>query len=169
MAKKIERRESDIHGSGVFAKKKIKKGEPIVQYKGKLITHEEADETHYGDVTTGHTFLFTLNDTYVIDANVDGNIAMWINCSCEPNAQAFVHQHHSGNPKKDKVIIEALRKIRPGEEITYDYGFEFDIPYTKKLLKAWECKCGKTSCTGSMLKPKKKKNHKKKGSKKTRK
>ena len=42
MAKKIERRESDIHGSGVFAKKKIKKGEPIVQYKGKLITHEEA-------------------------------------------------------------------------------------------------------------------------------
>lgn len=155
MAKKIERRDSPIHGSGVFATTKIRKGEPIVEYKGRLITHEEADELYHGDIDTGHTFLFTLNEKYIVNANEDGNVARWINHSCAPNAIAFVHEHKKGNPRKDKVIIEALRKIRPGEEITYDYGFEFDVPYTKKLLKIWACRCGAPNCTGTMLKPKK--------------
>ena len=155
MAKKIERRNSRIHGSGVFATETIRKGEPIVEYKGKLITHAEADALHHGDIDTGHTFLFTLNEKWIIDANRKGNIAMWINHSCEPNAIAFVHEHKSGKLKKDKVIIEALRKILPGEEITYDYGFEFDVPYTKKLLKIWACRCGAPACTGTMLKPRK--------------
>lgn len=156
MPKKIERRDSKIHGRGVFATRKIKKGEPIVEYKGRLITHEEADANYHGDVDSGHTFLFTLNDKWIINANEKGNIARWINHSCEPNAIAYVHEHESGKPKKDKVIIEALRKIEQGEEITYDYGFEFEMPYTKKLLKIWGCRCGSPRCTGTMLKPKKK-------------
>ncbi|MCW5898405.1 MAG: SET domain-containing protein-lysine N-methyltransferase [Flavobacteriales bacterium] len=154
--KKIEHRDSKIHGRGVFAVKRIKKGEPIVEYKGQLIRHEEADERYYSDVETGHTFLFTLNDKWIVDANVDGNIAKWINHSCAPNAVAFIHGHKSGKPKKDRVIIEARRKIEPGEEITYDYGFEFEVPYTKKLLKTWACRCGAPNCIGTMLKPKKK-------------
>ncbi len=157
MALKIVRRRSPIHGNGVFAKELIRKGEPIVEYKGKLITHEEADKNHHADIDTGHTFLFTLNDHYIIDAEQGGNIARWINSSCEPNSIAFVHEHDSGDPRKEKVIIEALRTIRPGEEITYDYGFEFDVPYTKRLLKIWACHCGRSSCRGTMLKPKNKK------------
>ena len=156
MAKKIERRESDIHGSGVFAKKKIKKGEPIVQYKGKLITHEEADETHYGDVTTGHTFLFTLNDTYVIDANVDGNIARWINHSCQPNCEAVIEENGKGKRQKDKIFIQAIRDIAAGEELTYNYGIVLDEPHTAKLKKLWACRCGAKRCTGTMLQPKRK-------------
>lgn len=154
MAKKIERRNSPIHGNGVFAKIDIAKGEPIVQYKGKLITHDEADKKHHGDIETGHTFLFSLNEKWIVNANEEGNIARWINHSCEPNAIAYVHEHKSGKLKKDKIIIEALRPIKAGEEITYDYGFEFDVPYTKKLLTAWACRCGSTRCTGTMLKPK---------------
>jgi SET domain-containing protein len=155
MGKKIERRNSPIHGTGVFSCKRIRKGEPIVEYKGALITHQQADELHHGDIDTGHTFLFTLNDKWIIDANRKGNVARWINHSCAPNAIAFVHEHKSGKAKKDKVIIEALRDIEPGEEITYDYGFEFDVPYTKKLLAIWACRCGAPQCTGTMLKPKK--------------
>ncbi len=153
---KIERRRSNIHGNGVFATETIRKGEPIVEYKGKLITHEEADELHFNDIDTGHTFLFTLNDEWIVDANGRGNIAKWINCSCDPNSIAFIHEDEGGDLKKEKVIIEALRTIKPGEEITYDYGFEFDVPYTKKLLKIWACRCGSPNCRGTMLKSKEK-------------
>ena len=151
---KIERRRSRIHGNGVFATGTIRKGEHIVEYKGRLITHDQADELHYNDINTGHTFLFTLNDEWIVDANVRGNIAKWINCSCDPNSIAYIHEDESGDPKKEKVIIEALRTIKAGEEITYDYGFEFDVPYTKKLLKTWACHCGSPNCRGTMLKPK---------------
>jgi len=151
---KIKRRRSAIHGNGVFATANIRKGEEIVEYKGKLITHDEADAMHYGDINTGHTFLFTLNDEWIVDANVRGNIAKWINCSCEPNSIAYVHEHDGGDRRKDKVIIEALRTIKAGEEITYDYGFEFDVPYTKSLLQTWACRCGSPKCRGTMLKGK---------------
>ena len=87
-------------------------------------------------------------------------MARWINHSCAPNAIAFVHEHKSGKAKKEKVIIEALRDIEADEEITYDYGFEFDVPYTKKLLSIWACRCGAPNCTGTMLKPKKKEGRK---------
>src|SRR5699024_9325524 len=68
---KIEARLSPIHGNGVFAIEPIKKGERIVRYKGKLRTHAEVDEEYGDEDENGHTFLFTLNDDYVIDANVD--------------------------------------------------------------------------------------------------
>lgn len=151
---KIAKRRSGIHGNGVIAIAPIKKGEHIVEYKGKIITHAEADEQYYSDVGSGHTFLFTLNEDWIVDANVNGNIARWINTGCEPNAIAFIHSEDrkKPDPRKDRVLIEALRKIEIGEEIIYDYGFEFDVPYTPELLKAWECRCGSPKCTGSMLK-----------------
>ncbi|MFN6177995.1 MAG: SET domain-containing protein [Flavobacteriales bacterium] len=154
---KIVRRRSKIHGNGVFAVAPIRKGEHIVEYKGRLITHDQADEQYHGDVASGHTFLFTLNDQWILDANVKGNVARWINTSCEPNAIAFVHEEKKKNPdpKNDRVIIEALRSIEPGEEIFYDYGFEFDLPYTKELLKTWACRCGSKKCRGTMLSGKK--------------
>ena len=111
-------------------------------------------DRYYSDVGSGHTFLFTLNEDWIVDANVNGNIARWINTGCEPNAIAFIHSEDKKkpDPKKDRVIIEALRKIETGEEIIYDYGFDFDVPFTPELLKAWECRCGSPKCTGSMLK-----------------
>ncbi|MEP6632718.1 MAG: SET domain-containing protein-lysine N-methyltransferase [Luteimonas sp.] len=152
--KKIAARRSDIHGNGVFASDVIEKGERIVRYKGKLRSHNEVDE-EYGDVDEdGHTFLFTLNDDYVIDANVDGNVARWINHSCKPNCEAVIEENGKGKQHKDKVFIEAMRKIQPGEELTYNYGITLDEPHTAKLKKLWACKCGAKNCTGTMLQPK---------------
>ena len=150
---KIAKRRSKIHGNGVVSIAPIRKGEFIVEYKGRIISHDEADKVYHGDVGSGHTFLFTLNDDWIVDANVRGTVARWINTSCEPNAIAFIHSEEKKNPdpKKDRVIIEALRSIKPGEEITYDYGFEFEVPYTKKLLKTWACRCGSKKCKGTML------------------
>ena len=159
MSSKIVQRNSKIHGQGVFATAPIKAGEDVVEYKGKLRTHEEVDE-EYGGKDTGHTFLFILNDRYVIDANIGGNVARWLNHGCAPNCQAFVIEDKSGDLSKDKVVIEAMRDIKEGEELTYDYDIRIEEPYTKEELLLWACHCGAPKCTGSMLKgvkPKRKK------------
>ena len=156
MPRKIEARQSDIHGNGVFAIANIKKGEQVVEYKGKRRTHAEVDKDDTGDVESGHTFLFTLNDDYVIDANHKGNKARWINHSCDPNCEAVIDEHEGKNRKKDRVLIEAIRNIKPGEELTYNYGITLDEPHTSRLKKIWECKCGSKKCTRTMLQPKRK-------------
>lgn len=152
--RKIEARRSEIHGNGVFAIAPIAKGERIVRYKGTLRTHDEVDAEYGEQEEDGHTFLFTLNDEYVIDANVGGNVARWINHSCAPNCEAVVEEDDKGRPHKDKVFIEAIRDIAPGEELTYNYGITLDERHTPKLKKLWGCRCGAPGCTGTMLQPK---------------
>jgi len=62
-----------------------------------------------------------------------------------------------GKPSKnDRVLIEAIRDIAPGEELTYDYGITLDMPHTARLKKVWSCLCGSPNCIGTMLKPKRK-------------
>jgi len=154
MTRRIVARRSPIHGNGVFAVAPIKKGEEVIQYKGTLMTHAEADEMYGDGGETGHTFLFTLNDDYIVDANRHGNSARWINHSCAPNCRAVVEESADGNPRHDKVLIEAIRAIKPGEELTYDYGIILDVPHTARLKKLWQCLCGAPNCIGTLLKPK---------------
>ena len=90
----------------------------------------------------------------MIDANVGGNIARWINHSCKPNCEAVLEENDKGKRRKDKVFIEAMRAIKPGEELTYDYGITLDEPHTARLKKIWACRCGAKKCTGTMLQPK---------------
>lgn len=153
MPKKIEARQSAIHGNGVFASAPIKKGERVIRYKGLLRTHAEVDRVYAEEADTGHTFLFTLNDKYVIDANVDGNDARWINHSCDPNCEA-TWLEDGGKKRKDKIFIEAMRDIAEGEELTYNYGIVLAEAHTAKLKKLWACRCGSEHCTGTMLQPK---------------
>ena len=151
---KIAARLSPIHGNGVFAIAPIAKGERIVRYKGTLRTHDEVD-AEYGDVDEdGHTFLFTLNDEYVVDANAGGNVARWINHSCAPNCEAVIEENGKGKRHKDKVFIEAIRDIAEGEELLYNYGITLAERHTAKLKKLWACRCGSPGCTGTMLQPK---------------
>ena len=154
MPARIVTRRSKIHGNGMFATAPIAKGEKLIQYKGKLRTHAQVDAAYGDDDETGHTFLFTLNDKYVIDANIEGNSARWINHSCAPNCESTTVEDPGGNPKKDRVFIEASRAIKPGEELTYNYGIVLDEPHTAKLKKLWACRCGSRNCTGTMLQPK---------------
>ncbi|MBW8369333.1 MAG: SET domain-containing protein-lysine N-methyltransferase [Arenimonas sp.] len=153
MPKKIEARQSAIHGNGVFASAPLKKGERVIRYKGLLRTHGEVDRVYAEEPDTGHTFLFTLNDKYVIDANVDGNDARWLNHSCDPNCEA-TWLEDGKKKRKDKIFIEAMRDIAPGEELTYNYGIVLAEAHTAKLKKLWACRCGAKHCTGTMLQPK---------------
>ena len=154
MSSKIEVRRSKIHGSGVFAAKDIKKGEFIIEYKGLLRSHEEVDAAYDGEDETGHTFLFTLNEDYVLDANIKGNDARWINHSCDPNCDSEHVDAEDGDNSKDRIEIKAIRNIKAGEELSYNYGIRLVERHTAKLKKLWACLCGSPKCTGTMLQPK---------------
>ena len=153
MPKKITTRRSAIHGNGMFAVASIKKGDRLIEYKGRRRTHEDVDAGDSGDIDSGHTFLFTLNDDWVIDANFEGNDARWINHSCAPNCEAILDENED-DAKQSQVFIEAIRAIKPGDELTYNYGITLADRHTPRLKKIWACRCGSKTCTGTMLKPK---------------
>src|SRR3546814_11411225 len=127
--RKIAARLSPIRGNGVFASEANEKGERIVRYKGTLRSHDEVDEEYGDEDENGHTFLFTLNDDYVIDANAGGNIARWINHSCKPNCEAVIAENPKAKHNKDKVFNEAIPPIKPGEEVTYNYPIPHTAPH----------------------------------------
>ena len=138
-------RNSDIHGRGVFAAGKIRKGTVIVEYKGQRVSWDDAMERPDSDPDdSAHTFLFQLDDGRVIDARVRGNAARWINHSCDPNCRTF-------EDDDGRVFIEAKRKIRPSEELSYDYKLQIDGRLTKRERAQYACRCGKAKCRGSLL------------------
>jgi hypothetical protein len=145
----IEVRNSPIHGHGVFARRRIRKGTTIIEYLGDRVSHEEVDE-RYADKpdTDGHTFLFTVNSKIVIDAGRSGNDARFINHSCDPNCQSTID--------KKRVFIEAIRTIQPGEELNYDYAIGRDADDAADVDEIFACRCGAKDCRGSMLEPRKK-------------
>ena len=139
---RIEVRKSGVHGRGVYATKAIPKGTRIIEYAGKRVLWESIPE----DSEDRRTFLFGLqNGKDVIDPAIGGNEARWINHSCEPNCEAI--------EENSRIFIYALRDLRPGEELFYDYALEMDEPRTKELEKESECYCGSSTCRGTMLDP----------------
>ena len=154
MPSKIVARRSSIHGTGVFATAPIAKGERIIEYRGQRRTHEDVDAGDEGSAESGHTFLFTLNDEYVIDGARRGNVAKWINHSCSPNCDSIIEEAEGDDRTRDRVFIEAKKAIRAGEELTYNYGITLGEPHTARLKKIWACLCGRKNCTGTMLQPK---------------
>lgn len=154
MRPRIKVRRSPIHGNGVFANRDIPAGTEIIQYRGRLLTHDEADQRYGGNVEEGQTYLFTLNETYVIDGEDNGNSARWINHSCDPNCQAVTVEDAHERPERDRIVIEALRDINAGEELSFDYGIVLEVPHTAARKRVWACHCGSPRCTGTLLKPK---------------
>jgi SET domain-containing protein len=145
-------RDSHIHGRGVFAVRRIRKGTRIVEYTGERISNKEADR-RYDDtrMKRHHTFLFMLDSKTVIDGAIKtgGGDASFINHSCEPNCEAVITDR--------KIFIHALQTIEPGEELAYDYQYERTGKNDAELEKFYVCKCGAPSCRGSIMKPAKKK------------
>lgn len=137
-------RQSAIHGKGVYAVHPIKAGDTVLEYKGEIITWKKALDRHPHDVNQPHhTFYFHLDDGHVIDAKYNGNSAKWINHSCAPNLEADQDGY--------RIFLKALRDIKPGEELSYDYGLIIDMRKTAKLKKEYACFCGSPNCRGTML------------------
>jgi len=138
-------RNSRIHGRGVFATRGISKGERLIEYTGERITAQEAERRYPVDPVPYHTFLFEVgNGDRCIDAERRGSTAKWINHSCTPNCDAV-------EDEEERVFIEAARKIRRGEELTYDYNFILEERHTPAKKKLFPCHCGARNCRGTML------------------
>lgn len=144
--RRIQVRRSGVHGKGVFALAPIAKGEFIIEYKGEIINWDEALRRHPHDPSQpNHTFYFHLEGGDVIDGAVDGNAARWINHACEPNCEAEEDEDNR------RIRIHALRNIKPGEELFFDYRLVIDARLTPKLKAEYACLCGSKKCRGTML------------------
>jgi SET domain-containing protein len=140
-------RHSKIHGNGVFAARKIAAGTRIIEYKGCRISQREADRRAGQDPENPfHTFFFSLEGGKLIDGGDQGNDARWINHSCEPNCEA--------QEEGRRVFICALKDLKRGEELNYDYGLIVEERHTPAVKRAYECRCGSADCRHTMLAPK---------------
>ncbi len=119
-------------------------GETLIEYVGEIIEWSEALQRHPHDPQQpNHTFYFQVNETLVIDALVGGNSSRWINHACEPNCEA--------DEQNGRIFIKALRNIKAGEELSYDYGLILDQAHSPKLKAQYPCWCGATGCRGTLL------------------
>jgi uncharacterized protein len=144
----IEVRNSPIHGYGVFARRRIRKGSNVVEYLGDRVSHDEADSRYAGkDPHDSHTFLFTVDRRTVIDGGSNGNEARFINHACEPNCESTILNR--------RVFIQAVRTIQPGEELAYDYLIQRDPGDYPNVDRIFACRCSAARCRGSMLEPRK--------------
>jgi hypothetical protein len=139
-----EIKESKIHNKGVFAKKDIPKRTKIIEYVGEKITKSESQKRaekqlkkSKNHTVDGGVYIFELNKKYDIDGKVSWNPAQYINHSCSPNCEVEII--------KGKIWIISLRKIKKGEEISYNYGYDLDE------YKEHPCICGSRNCVGYIL------------------
>jgi hypothetical protein len=145
----FEVRHSPVHGYGVFALRRIRKGTTVTEYLGDRVSHEVADARYEDkDPDDNHTFLFTVDSKTVIDGGVGGNDARFINHGCEPNCESTA--------QNKRIYVEAIRTIQPGEELAYDYQIQRDPEDPSNVDEIFACRCGAAKCRGSMLVARKK-------------
>jgi uncharacterized protein len=138
-------RRSGIHGRGVYARAPIPADTRIIEYRGERITNAEAERRYPDDFTAAHhTFLFAVDDEIMVDAAFGGNLARWINHSCDPNCEAVIDDD-------GRIYIESIRDIDVGEELAYDYNYILPERHTAKLKRRFPCHCGAEGCRGTIL------------------
>jgi SET domain len=135
---------SGIHSWGVYADVNIAAGEMIVEYRGELIgiAVTEKREAEYAEAKIGSDYMFRIDNLLFCDATKQGNVARFINASCDPNC--FTKIITLDGTKR--IVIYAKRDIRAGEELCYDYKFPLEYDETKRI----PCHCGAKDCRGFM-------------------
>lgn len=145
MQKKLYvKKSSKIHKWGLYAAADISEETQIIEYVGRKVTNKEADDIYdksfeksKNHTKGGAVYLFELNKRYQIDGGVSQNIARLINHSCDPNCEVEI--------EGGRIWIYSLRYIKKGEELFYDYGYDFEC---------WEdhpCWCGTKDCAGYIV------------------
>ena len=140
----FEIRPSPIQGLGAFATEHIPRGVRLIEYAGERLTPQEADARYPdGADDRHHTFLFAIDDDFVVDAAVGGNEARFINHSCDPNCDAIVDD--------GRIWIKTIRDVEPGEELAYDYAFVLEERHPPAAKRRYPCNCGAATCRGTIL------------------
>jgi SET domain-containing protein len=126
-------RSSSIHGTGGFARRDIPAGTRFMEYVGEKIDKPESLRRCEAD----NEFIFTLDHQTDLDGNVSWNPARFLNHSCAPNCEAELID--------GRIWIAAMRLIRAGEELTFNYGFDLED------YKNYPCRCGAANCVGFIV------------------
>ncbi|KAH8338740.1 hypothetical protein KR059_000536 [Drosophila kikkawai] len=139
--KQLKFAKSAIHDWGLFAMEPIAADEMVIEYVGQMIRPVVADlrETKYEAIGIGSSYLFRIDMETIIDATKCGNLARFINHSCNPNCYAKVITIES----EKKIVIYSKQPIGINEEITYDYKF----PLEEEKIP---CLCGAQGCRGTL-------------------
>ena len=139
------KKNSGVHGSGLFAYQNIKKGSKIIEYVGDKVTKKEGDRRAdiqlnkaKRNINNGMVYIFELNKRYDIDGSVKYNHARLINHSCSPNCEVVIDNN--------EIWILAIKKIKKNAELSYNYGYAYDEDYVDHT-----CKCGSSKCVGYIL------------------
>jgi histone-lysine N-methyltransferase SETD1 len=137
--KKLRLAKSGIHSMGVYALDAIKVNDFVIEYTGELVRPSVAEmrESKYEKMNIGGSYLFRIDDELVIDATFTGNLARFINHSCDPNCFTKVITVDQSK----RIVIYAKRDIMIGEELAYDYKFPIESDEDKVL-----CRCGASKC-----------------------
>ena len=145
MKKLYYKKKSKTHGFGLYASVDIIKNTKIIEYVGDKVTKKEGNRRADMQVLNGSknknngmVYVFKLNRYYDIDGFVKYNTARFINHSCNPNCEVEVIYN--------RLWIASINNIKKGDEITYDYGYEYDSDY-----KDHKCMCGSPNCIGYIL------------------
>jgi SET domain-containing protein len=137
----LEVRASTVHGNGVFALRRIVKGEVVGAYAGRryppgaIIDRDPLSEVIYS---------FGLSDWTIIGGAEGGNKTRHLNHSCAPNCEAVEAQSAGG---QIEIEFDALRTILQGEEVFIDYWLARDAGDDGAYL----CRCGVVKCRGTTL------------------
>ena len=126
-------RSSAIHGTGGYARRDIASGTRVMEYVGEKITKAESLRR----CEQNNQYIFGLDDEFDLDGNVPWNPARFINHSCAPNCEAELDEGH--------VWIVALREIKAGEELTYNYNYDLED------YREHPCRCGAAGCIGYIV------------------
>ncbi len=124
---------SPIHGTGGFARADIPSGTRIIEYVGEIITKQES----LARCERNNEYIFAIDEAHDLDGNVDWNPARFLNHSCEPNCEAQLMD--------GRIWLVAIRKIRAGEEITFNYCYDLED------YREHPCRCGAVSCVGYIV------------------
>lgn len=124
---------SEIHGIGGFARRDFKCGETVIEYLGERISKSES----LCRCQQNNQFIFGLDDQWDLDGNAASNPARFLNHSCAPNCEAEL--------RDGRIWIVAIRDIRVGEEITFNYGYDLSE------YKEHPCRCGSSNCVGFIV------------------
>jgi hypothetical protein len=124
---------SPIHGMGGFAKSFLPAGGRVIEYIGDRITKAESALR----CEAQNWFIFGLDDQFDLDGNVEKNQARFLNHSCDPNCEARCED--------GRIWIVALRDIRPGEEVTFNYGYDLES------YEEHPCRCGSANCANYIV------------------
>ncbi len=130
-------KKSKIDKKGLYASQNIEKGTKIIEYKGKIISVKKSEVDPKFDNRKA-IYLFNINNRYDLDGDFKFNIARLINHSCNPNCEVF--------GEGLKIWVYAMKDIKKGEELSYDYGFSFD-----ENFREFPCNCQSKNCVGFIV------------------